>query len=63
MAEHPRAIFTEWFEMFSEEDLEHPGERVMTPQTSVEFIKSCTGESCAVDDDRVQYLFTTYDED
>jgi hypothetical protein len=63
MADHPRAIFTEWFELFSEEDLDHPGQRVMTPQTCVEFIKSCTGENCALDDDRVLYMFTTYDLD
>lgn len=63
MSEKAKDIFTEWFNMFSVEDPDNPGRRVMTPATCVEFTKSCTDDNCNEEDSRVVGLFAMYDKD
>lgn len=57
------AIFKFWFVLYSEEDPDNPGKRVMTKKTCVDFTRSCTDDNCDEFDNRVVGLFTLYDED
>lgn len=50
-------IIDEWFDMYSSE------EGVMTPESTVGFIKGSTGESVPADDSRIKGLFAEYDKD
>lgn len=63
MCEKALKIFKSWFQIYSEEDPDHPGTRVMTPKTCVEFTRSCTEDPCDENDQRVVGLFALYDHD
>ena len=54
LTERARAIFNEWFDLYSENGQ-------MTKETCVLFIKGCTGETPPANDDRILGLFKTYD--
>ena len=41
------AIFESWFEKYSQEDETKPGQRVMTPETAVEYVRICAREKPA----------------
>ena len=56
LAPAARKVFTEWFEMFSENGK-------MTPEGCANFIHSCTNDNCKADDKRVKEVFSTYDSD
>ena len=49
--------------MYSIEDPDNPGHRVMIPSTAVVFIKNCTDDFCSEEDQRVMGLFAMYDSD
>ena len=55
LTEKARAIFNEWFDMYSDENGQ------MTKETCGNFIKGCTGETPPANDDRILNLFKTYD--
>lgn len=55
LSEKAKAIFLEWFKMYSDEA------GAMTKDTCALFIKGCTGEHPASNDDRIQGLFNQYD--
>ncbi len=55
LSEKAKAIFNEWFDMYSNENGQ------MTKETCGQFIKGCTGETPPPNDDRIITLFKTYD--
>ncbi len=59
LGERAKFIFTQWFNMYSIDDPENPGKRVMTPSTCADFTRGCTEDDlCMEDDSRVVEFFT-----
>ena len=63
MTDAAKRIFLEWFNMYSVEDPDNPGRRVMIPKTCVDFTRSCTDDNCTESDSRVVGFFMIYDGD
>lgn len=55
LTEKAKAIFDEWFDMYSTE------EGVMTPESTTAFIRGSTNEPVGADDSRIAGLFKAYD--
>jgi hypothetical protein len=41
------AVFESWFDKYSGENEDKPGQRVMTPETAVEYVRTCAREKPA----------------